>query len=159
MIYIDLYNALKELIKNSGSDFRHIDWFNRQYENTEEENAVRYPAVFIDFSERITWQEDSEKMQSATMSFNLHFVGKTLSENSEGIMQTAHAVTKYISGQRLIKGNNQLTTEIVRTTTEIVTRSTKLKVFKVGFKTEVYDINLMDDTTQIASGTVGFTIV
>lgn len=157
MIYQKLYNAIEAILQTVGS-VKTVDWFNDQYTNTEEENAKGYPAAYIDLTTPTGWSDASQGMQVGDMYITIHVVEFSLREKPAVVLPIANAVYKALHRKPLFDGSDQLTTDLVRSGTELVRRSTNLKVFKIEFNTHVFDIEALDQAAStIAPGTVNGT--
>ncbi len=75
---LQIFNRIKELLgglknTNNKNVFKHIDFFNNQTIDSENENAFYMPAVLVEFSP-VVWVQHSNGNQSATIEFQLHII-------------------------------------------------------------------------------------
>lgn len=144
MIYILLFDKLKEMLEQIPG-IKSIDWYNEQYQNTEKDFAEPYPAVYIEFLDPTTWQTAGQKMQQATMRMMLHVVVHDLKPVPNSCLNLSQEVFKKLFHTVVFDGVNQITTEMDRNFTELPKRFKNLKVAKIGFVFEVFDITGMDE--------------
>lgn len=147
MIYNTLYTLIEAKI-NAIAGIKSFDWYNQQYFNLESERAEPYPAVYFELQNPLVWKEAGNKMQNAEANITLHICVNTLEDKPNKLFAIVDLVEKAINGKIIFDASgNQVTTELVRGTTDFVLRQKNLKVFKTAFKTEIFDINLMPATT------------
>lgn len=159
MIYTQLFEQLKAPIGEL-SNFKTIDYYNQQYYHTDDENAEAYPAVYIDFSNDFQWKDAGNKMQVAEGAIiALHIVEFDLKEDPIDVLNLGAELFKKLHGVRLFENDNQLTTALTRVSSGLVPRSKNLKIFKIAFRTDVFDTYAMDQGQVIPPNTVGFSIV
>lgn len=151
MIYILLYNKIKERLEQIPA-IKSVDWFNQQYQNTEKDNAEPYPAVYVEFSDPTNWKTAGQKMQSATMRVELHVVVHDLKTVPNSCLELMQTVFKKLYHHVVFDGDNQITTELDRDFTELPKRFKNLKVAKIGFMFECFDISGMDETVLTTTG-------
>lgn len=67
------YNNIKQHIKTKLPDVLHIDFWNDQLNNLDEENPFLTPAIFIEL-EPVQWTDTGKNSKKGTVSFTLHLV-------------------------------------------------------------------------------------
>ncbi len=151
MIYIIIFNSLKSKLEEIPA-LKSVDWFNSQYTNTEKEHAEAYPAGYIEILDPIVWKDASNKMQTGTCRFMLHLVLNNLKTEPNAILLLAQDVFLKFQGVRLMQGQNQVSGELSRYHTEMPKRYRQLKVMKIGFEAEVFDISAIAVETGVQAG-------
>jgi hypothetical protein len=156
MIYSKVKTAIEALL-TPVAQIKSIDWFNDQYNNTEKEDAEPYPAVYIELQNPLTWMQAGNNMQTADATITLHVVVNSLKSEPDALFTIAALVESAIQGKWLADGQDQLSTEIIRTVTEPKVRARNLKVYKTSFKTHLFDNTFMDVYQTIPPNTVSGT--
>lgn len=149
---MEVYNkfeiALLEWL-NYVSDVQTKAWYNQQYENTDEEKAIVYPAVFFELGP-LRWKQLGDKQQSATARLTLHHVINDYDDSPNNLFDLVQKVYNQLTHVGLNQlDQNPLTSEFVRTDSELVTRFKMLKVMKVDYTFELYDYSIVTPTTAV----------
>lgn len=148
-MYIEYYNALEALIKTNLNAIKTVDWFNQQYTRTEEEKAIGYPAVYIEFENPMAWHNGGNNMQYAKTSITIHLVCFDVKDAPNTSLSLANDLHKLINYKTLMDGNEQLSSSLVRTQSELETDYDQLKVIKLNYDCTLYDYSTMPETTDV----------
>ena len=156
MIYVTLKDLVEQKIREI-PEIKTVDWYNQQYENTEEDYARLYPAVYIEIADPSNWSDAGNKMQHGTVSIRLHVVDFNLKDDPVEVMQLDQKIFLKLHGNPLFDINgNQVATCLTRKTTDLVKRYNQLKIMRPVYVSEVFDISAMDQYAQ--ANIVGFVI-
>lgn len=154
-MYIDHFEALKARILDKVPAIKTVDYYNRQYERTDELKAVTYPACYIQFPDRIEgWVENGNGIQSADIEIIFHIVVKDLGDYPVSVMQLAQDHYKQFSKKQILHPYGSLTpiaigTAFQRMSTELVTEYDQLKVTKIGYGTSILDCDNAPNPTEV----------
>lgn len=138
-MYTTYKNALETKIKASVGAIKTIDYYNRQYERYEDLKAIKFPACYIEFERPITWRTEGDGLQTADTFIKVHLVVLDLKDNPEAALSLGKETFKKLHLKRLMDGAEQLSTELVRKTSELVDDFDQLKVVIIQFNTTLYD--------------------
>tara|TARA_R110002111_G_scaffold180375_2_gene245985 strand:+ start:81 stop:560 length:480 start_codon:yes stop_codon:yes gene_type:complete len=148
-MYINYFNALKTLIKSNLNTVKTVDWFNEQYTRTEELKAIEYPAVYIEFGNPVFWKTGGDGMQYAETNITLHIVYFDVEDAPNTSLTLASDTHKLIHSKTLMNGDEQLTSSLVRTASELVTEYDQLKIIKLTYDCTLYDCSTMPVVTKV----------
>ncbi|MBN9293754.1 MAG: hypothetical protein J0G96_07235 [Flavobacteriia bacterium] len=141
----EIYTVLKSRLKEL-QEIKKIDWYNNQYNNTEEEKATRYPVVYVEFIDPISWIQNGDKFQHGTATIRLHCVVYDLQDTPVRCMEFVQKIYEHINSKSLYDATDfQLTTELVRQATTFPKRYNQLKVVMMDFVCEIFDISNMPE--------------
>lgn len=149
LILNEVYTVLKARLKEL-TEVKKVDWYNEQYQNTEDEKATRYPAVYVEFLEPINWRQSGDKFQLADCTIKLHIVVYDILDSPLRTLQVAQAIFEHINSKGLYDGAKQLTTELVRSSSSFPKRYNQLKVVEMNFDFEVFDVSGMPMVTPVS---------
>jgi len=156
IILNSIYEVLKGRLK-AISSVKQVDWFNGQYNNMDDEKATKYPAVYVEFLDPINWVQSGNKFQHASVGIRLHCVLFDLLDSPLRTLTFSQAIYENINSKSLYDTNDfQLTTEMVRTATTFPKRYNQLKVVKMDFNCEVFDVTGMPIVEEVTN--LGFII-
>lgn len=155
IIYDKLYKAIKQHLNNV-PDVEHIDWYNNQYRNFENEKATPRAAVFVEIIDPVNWNQMTPG-QSGTVQVKLHCVLYDVKDSPVPSLEFTQEVMKALQRKDMMDDQDeQLTTEMIRSQSNMPKRYNQVKVTHVTFTAELYDNTLMDPTQQVQNPT--FTI-
>lgn len=155
-VYKQVYDALEAIItgiqSNGSNAFKKFDWYNEQYQNTEQEKATRYPVVYLEIIDPINWNQLGNDVQCANMRAMLHVIHYDVKDSPLELMDLSQLVYSALNRKCLwLPNNDQLSTSMVRYYTELPKRYSQLKVSKIGFEFEVYDYSNIPVTVPTGS--------
>jgi len=154
-MYTAYKNAIETLIKTNLNAIKTVDWYNQQYENYEDEKAINFPACYIEFEDPIDWQSLASGVQQATNAkIRLHLVSFDIADSPEPAMELTTELHKVIHTKRLMDGSDQLSTELMRTQSELITRYDQLKVTILSYQTTLIDCSAVKATTTVTASLV-----
>lgn len=172
---MEVYGLIKQAIEDKlfGIGAQKIEFYNEQYLNMEEETATNYPAAYIEILDPVVWKQLSRKIQVADMTIRLHCVTYDVRDTLERSLEFSQKVLEALSGQRLYLLVNvqlpyvpsgdpdnptepefdsepqQLSTELVRVSSNMPKRYNQLKVMHIDFRCEVMDSSLVQKLTPV----------
>ncbi len=150
-MYIDYYNDLKQHITANMPEIKHIDWYNGQYNRYEEVKATAFPALYIEFGNPLQWQTHGNGLQVAVdSSIRFHLVLFDVNDNPELNLALASNLHKLLHLYKIKDANSvQLSTGLMRTSSELLTDFDQLKVIILEYSTALYDYSTIKPTTQV----------
>ncbi len=150
-MYIDYYNSLKQYIAANMPEIKHIDWYNGQYTRYQEVKATALPAVYVEFGNPINWQTQGNGLQVAVdASIRFHLVLFDVNDNPEQNLNLAKTLHKKLHLFKLTDTQGtQISTGLMRTSSELVTDFDQLKIIILEYSTALYDYSAMPQTTQV----------
>lgn len=137
-MYIDYKNALESRIKTL-SAIRTVDWYNDQYDRYEDLKTIALPACYIEFENPIQWVTNGDGLQTAQTEIRLHLVVFDVADSPNPSLELANDLHKTIHSHSLFKDNEQLSTELVRTSSALKTEYDQLKIIVLSYATTLYD--------------------
>jgi len=155
IVYNKLYEAIKQHL-NTVEDVEHIDWFNDQYRNFESEKAIPRQAVFVEILDPVNWGQMGDG-QNGTVRVKLHCVIFDIKDSPVPALEYTQKVMMALQRKDMMDDNDdQLTTEMIRSESNMPKRYNQVKVTHVTFSAELYDNSLIDPTQQVSN--VTFTV-
>lgn len=155
-MYIKYFNELKALINNRLNTVKTVDWFNNQYNRTEDLKAVAYPIVYIEFPNSI-WDTAGKGLQTSKTSIKFHVIVKDVGDSPEPVLELAQELHKIMHRRVLKNTTEQLSSAMVRRESELLTEYNQLKIFTLNYDTMLYDCSTMPVFVQ-APNTVGIDV-
>lgn len=150
--YRNLYNDVYNKLTASNIVVKTVEDFNDQYNNMEEFNNVRYPAVYIETGE-VIWDKNENKYvqdvysiepQTGTANIKLHIVFHTLKSFDKNTRDEFFNLVDYVSNlvQKQESGNriDGTYSTLLRTKEEYITPVKQLRVAILTFETKMRDI-------------------
>lgn len=153
IIFNEIYKALQSQL-NGVASIQKVDWYNEQYQNTEDERATRYPAVYIEFLDPVNWVQNGRRWQHATIGIKLHLVVFDLLDSPLRALEFGQLVFEQLNNAVLTDANSgQLTTELVRESTTFPKRYNQLKIIELTWQCEAFDSSGMQkvESTQVSN--------
>lgn len=148
-MYTPFKNALETLIKANLNAIKTIDWYNNQYSRYEDLKAIKLPACYIAFENPIRWQTNGDGLQIAETSIKVHLVNFDVADSPVASLNLANELQKVIHGKRLMEDNEQLSTELLRTHSEVVQDYDQLKVIILTYACTLYDLTTLTRYTEV----------
>jgi len=151
-MYINYYNDLKQLINTNLTAIKHIDWYNGQYTRYEQVNATAFPALYIEFGNPLNWETHGNGLQVAVNAeIRFHLVLFDVNDNPEQQLQLAQQLHKLLHLHKIndISTGKQLSTPLMRTSSELITEFDQIKVVVLSYATALYDDSTMPQTTSV----------
>ena len=140
-----IYGKIKAAIEGymTGVGAKGIYWYNEQYQNMTEENAKRFPAVFIEILDPVIWKETGRHYQHGDVVARLHCVVYDIKEEPDKALAFAQQIFERLNGKVLYAENKQISTEMVRVSNTFPKRYNQLKVVLIDFRFEAHDLSGM----------------
>lgn len=143
-MYLQYYTPLKTTLI-ALSSINHVDWFNNQYDRTEELNAIKYPAVFVDFESPTIWQDRGQGQQAGIARISFHVVVNSLADTPELADQKADEVHEALQNKSITTAAAVvLSTKLMRVESEIILDFDQIKVIKITYACELTDQSTQD---------------
>ena len=155
IIYNELYKAIKQHL-NTVTEIKHIDWFNDQYRNYETSKGIPRGQVFVEILDPVNWNQMTPG-QNGTVRVRLHCVLYDVKDSPVPALEFTQKVMKSLQRKDMFDDQDeQLTTEMIRSESNMPKRYNQVKVTHVTFTAELYDNTLSDATQPVNNPT--FTI-
>lgn len=168
-MYTPFKNALETLIKTSLNTVKTIDWYNNQYGRYEDLKAIKLPACYIEFENPMRWKTNGDGLQTADAVIKLHLVHFDVADSPVASLKLTNELHKAIHGKRLmevpvlmnelltedgaalaIEGKKeQLSTELMRTQSEMVQDYDQLKVTILTYACTLYDLTMLKRYAEV----------
>jgi hypothetical protein len=142
-MYINYYNAIKTRINQRLNTIKTVDWFNDQYNRYQETKAPILPAVYVEFANPLQWETKGDGLQTAPAQITLHLVVFDLIEQAEPSLALASELHKIMHRFKLKENNADLSTPLMRTSSEIDMPFDQLKVIKLSYDTTLFDTSTL----------------
>ena len=151
-MYTPYFESIKTLItSDTRNPFKLIDYYNEQYQKYKLEKAKRFPHLFVEFPGEIVWEEMGNKAQHApNTDLIFHVVNYDVKDSPGDSMGIAHVFNKILNHQILMLNDEQLSTSLVRSTTELLSNYDQLKVMKIKYSTCLYEARFMDEYEEVS---------
>lgn len=148
IIYNTVYEAIKQHL-NAVQSIKEIDWYNQQYQNFNSEKAIPRRAVYVEMLDPVNWDQMTPG-QSGSVNITLHCVVYDVKDSPVKALEFAQEVWKALQRKDLFdEDNQQVTTELIRSSTNMPKRYDQVKVMQVTFVTHVYDGSGIEDTQDV----------
>ena len=141
------FNSLKSLIESNLNAIKKVDWYNEQYSRYKDLKANAFPIAYIEFPDKIYWEQSGNNAQKADVEISIHVVMFDLNDSPEGVLAISDDVFKELNRQVLWNGTEQLSTELIRSSSELVKSYDQLKIVIVTFRTNIIDTSGEADST------------
>ena len=137
-VYKRLDDALKAKLVPLG--FKNVEPYNEGYNHTEGDFAKRYPLCYYELQDPVQWESLARNVQEAPVQLVMHIVDNYLADDKAGIFAWAQVVYKALQGEALKdEQDEQLTTRMMRVSSEMPKRYEQLKVMRCTFITQLID--------------------
>ncbi len=142
------YQAIKQLIEQI-PDIRKVEFYNEQYQHYEQLNANEFPIAYVEFQQPIQWETAGEGLQiSRNAVINVHLVDFDIKNDITGLLQLATELHKKLHLAKLMNAQEQLTTALMRTASEIK-QYDQIKTVILTYETALYDRSAMPNFTEV----------
>lgn len=148
-----LFDESLSAVLSEITEFKTIEPYNQQYQNTEKEDAKAYPAVYYELLEPVNWEALLEGLQVASVQARVHVVEFSVKREKESLHDLAQAVFKKLNGSPLYHSGAQLTCELARVSSSVPKRYRQVKVLTIDFKfllVDVSNIEIIDSVSGLA---------
>lgn len=166
--YQNLYNDVFSKLESNTSVIKTVDDFNDQYNNQEEFNNIKYPAVYVETGE-VEWDKNENNYasdiylsepQSGIANIRLHIVYHTLKKYDLQARNEFFSIVEYVSNriQKNQSGNRTTGTysTLMRIKEEYITPGKQLRVAILTFETRLRDVffEREDTVTENVTATI-----
>jgi len=150
-MYLQYYTPLATRI-NALSNIQSVDWFNNQYERTEELKAIKYPAVFVDFESPTVWTTQGKGLQIGLAQISFHVVVNNLNTEPDLADQRADDVHKELQDSVISNSDGVvLSSRLSRVESEIILTFDQIKVIKITYSCELQDRSTMACESEVTT--------
>jgi hypothetical protein len=132
---------------------KHIAVYNEQYENSEKDDPIKYPAVFVEILDDIVWKDMGDEVQAGGTKIRLHCVNQSLLKTKAKVYDFSQAVFEGFQNQYLQdEQETVISSNFQRIGSSSPKRSKNLKIIKIDFAGTVYDFSrqIPEQTWEIA---------
>jgi|SRR5690554_761660 len=148
IIYNTLYTAIKQQL-NGIQSIKLIDWYNDQYRNYESEKAIPRRAVFVEILDPVNWDQLTPG-QSGEVRVRLHCVIYDVKDSPVPALEFTQEVYEALQRKDMMDVNgHQITTEMLRSESNMPKRYDQVKVTQVTFRAHLYDGSGIEEGTQV----------
>lgn len=153
-MYNTYLSLINHIIIDSGINFKTIELFEGQYdENYNDVKANGFPACYVQFLP-MRWEEGGDGSEHSDVTIILHLVTWRLNNNPNELFNLSKELGDHMRGKGKDTLPHPLIAPLRKVSTDFVPQS-KLSVFKLGFKTVIYD-KIPDQYTHGVNGEYDF---
>lgn len=146
----EIFKTSLETLLKANTSAQKVEWYNQQYENTENEKATRYPSNYIEIENDLIWRQLGNKVQVATVQFVIHSVVYDIKDSPVPTYDFAQQVFAALNNKSLFDADgNQICTSITRVRTGRQQRFNQLKAVRSVFSCDLYDFTLLPQHTTL----------
>lgn len=153
VLFDDVFDKVQSI-----TEIKTVEDYNGQYDNAENYNIVKYPAVFVE-SAGVQWNKDLNKFydnetepQTGTAQIKVHVVYHTLKGFDKNTKDIYYGIVDTVTSaiQRLQCQANNIGTyqTLVRTNEEYISQSKQLRVCILTFETQLTDVFLEKEMVE-----------
>jgi len=145
---LSAYQSIKQLIEQV-PDIRKVEFYNEQYQHYEQLNANEFPIAYVEFQQPIQWETAGNGLQIVRNAvINVHIVDFDIKNDITGLLQLATEVHKKLHLAKLMNAQEQLTTALMRTASDIK-QFDQIKTVILTYETALYDRSAMREYQEI----------
>jgi hypothetical protein len=94
------------------------------------------------------WKTEGNKLQTADTEIKFHLVVKDINDTPVIALSLANKLHKLMHGKGLMKLEEQLSTGLMRTESDLKKEYDQLKIIVLTYATTLYDCSAMDETEE-----------
>ncbi len=140
-MYTAYFEAIKNILNSKVTAIPSVGIVRNQYENYGTITSANFPKCYVEFVNPIQWETKGEGILKASGAIKLHLVLHHESDIPNASWDIAFDVNKAFHGKPLLKNTEPITSELMRSETELISKHPKIHVLTQTYATTLFDVS------------------